>query len=86
MPITTPMPAVKPVVTGCGTNWISRPMCIRPIPSSSTPASIDASIRPPGPKRADTGASSTTNAAVGPETFQREPPKSGISAPATIEV
>ena len=50
------------------------------------PASIEANISPPGPKCAETGASSTTKAAVGPETFMREPPSSGISAPATIEV
>jgi len=45
-----------------------------------------ASGRAPSPKRAAIGESTTTNAAVGPDTWKREPPSSEIAPPATIAV
>ena len=84
--MTIAMPAVNPVVTGYGMNWIRRPRRARPIAVSSTPAISVASIRPPGPKRSTTGSRITTNAAVGPDTCTREPPSAPITAPATIAV
>ena len=36
--MTVAMPAVKPVVTGCGMNWISRPSRATPIATSRKPA------------------------------------------------
>jgi hypothetical protein len=80
------MPAVNPVVTGWGMNWISRPILDTPRITRMIPAMNVASIRPPTPKRCETGARSTTKAAVGPETFVRAPPSAAITAPATIEV
>jgi hypothetical protein len=50
------------------------------------PAIALASARPCRPKRAETGVRITTNAAVGPETWTREPPSSAAKAPATIAV
>lgn len=38
------------------------------------------------PNCEEIGASSTTNAAVGPETWTREPPSSAVTAPATTAV
>jgi hypothetical protein len=84
--MTTAIPAVKPVVTGWGMNWISRPMRSAPMPSRISPASIVASSRPAIPSRAAIGASTTTNAAVGPETLCREPPRSAMTAPPTMAV
>ncbi len=84
--ITTAMPDVNPVVTGCGMNSIRRPIRIRPKSAWKAPARSVARRRPAMPYRAETGASSTTNAAVGPDTCVREPPSSGIRPPATIAV
>jgi len=80
------MPAVKPVVTGCGTNWISRPRPAIPINTRSTPAIIEAISSPARPKRAAIGDKITTKAAVGPDTLAREPPNNAVSPPATIAV
>jgi hypothetical protein len=84
--ITTAMPAVKPVVTGYGTNSIMRPMRSMPMANSNTPAISVASASPPMPKRCEIGDRITTKAAVGPDTWNREPPSSGIRPPATIAV
>ena len=51
-----------------------------------SPASTEATSKPPRPKRWATGESTTTNAAVGPETWTREPPRRAMSAPATMAV
>ncbi|MFT3915000.1 MAG: hypothetical protein QM704_13050 [Anaeromyxobacteraceae bacterium] len=50
--MTVAMPAVKPVVTGCGMNSMSFPIRRRPIPMSRTPAMRPATSRPEWPKRA----------------------------------
>ncbi len=85
-PMTVPMPAVKPVVTGCGMNWIRRPRRKRPIATRSTPAIPPATNRPSRPWRTRMGARITTNAAVGPLTWKREPPRTATTRPATIAV
>ena len=84
--ITTAMPAVKPVVTGCGTNWMSPPMRTAPSTSRRMPAMRVATISPPMPNSAEIGARSTTKAAVGPETWKREPPRTAMAPPATMAV
>ncbi len=48
------MPAVKPTVTGNGTNWITVPSRARPIPINSTPAINVASASPSTPWRCTT--------------------------------
>ena len=51
-----------------------------------SPAIRVAMRSPPTPNRCTTGTSTTTNAAVGPDTWTREPPSAAITAPATIAV
>ena len=51
-----------------------------------TPAIIPATSRPPGPKRWTIGTRMTTNAAVGPVTWNRVPPSSAQVNPAMIAV
>ena len=53
--MTTAMPAVKPVVTGKGTNSISFPIPVAPSTMRITPAMAVARSRPPRPKRAEIG-------------------------------
>ena len=84
--ITVPMPAVNPAVTGCGMNWIRRPSRSRPIVTSKRPAMTPATRSPAIPKRTTMGARITTKAAVGPVTWNRDPPRSGTTMPATIAV
>ena len=84
--MTVPMPAVKPVVTGWGMNWMSRPSRKSPIAMRISPAIAPATRRPLIPKRDTMGARITTNAAVGPVTWKRDPPSKGTIAPATIAV
>ena len=86
MAITTAMPAVKPVVTGYGTNSMKRPRRMTPMAKRMAPAMSVASSRPPTPKRWEMGARITTNAAVGPDTCTREPPRRGMRPPATMAV
>ena len=54
--------------------------------TSSIPASSVATSRPPTPNWVAMGASTTTKAAVGPETCTREPPSTAMTAPATMAV
>jgi len=84
--MTTATPAVKPVVTGKGTNSTSFPMPVAPSAIRIRPAMAVARRRPPRPKRAEMGTRIATKAAVGPETCTRDPPSSPISAPPTIAV
>ncbi len=84
--MTTAIPAVNPVVTGCGMNWINRPRRNTPNAKRINPARSDAVIKPPSPCVWLIGPSSTTNAAVGPETLTREPPATAMIAPATMDV
>lgn len=84
--MTTAMPLVKPVVTGCGMNWISRPRRSSPIATRMKPAITVASISPPSPYCDAMGARMTMKAAVGPVTCAREPPRSATTPPATMAV
>jgi len=84
--MTTAMPAVNPVVTGCGMNSMSRPIRRAPIARRMRPAITEASSSPARPSRLAIGASTTTNAAVGPVTCVIEPPRSATTAPATMAV
>ena len=84
--MTVAIPAVKPVVTGCGMNWISRPSRATPIANRRTPANSPAVSSPASPSRDTMGARITTNAAVGPVTWNFEPPASAVTMPATIAV
>ncbi|MNC90583.1 hypothetical protein D3C83_66970 [compost metagenome] len=52
-----------------------------PSASSRRPAIPVASSSPPSPNCAEIGASTTTKAAVGPETWKREPPSAEIRKP-----
>jgi hypothetical protein len=54
--------------------------------SNSTPAIALASSNPPMPKREAIGARITTNAAVGPDTWTREPPSRAMIRPPTMAV
>jgi len=84
--MTTAMPAVNPVVTGYGTYSMNCPMPAAPITKRITPATRVATSRPPRPNRAAMGARITTKAAVGPETWTADPPRSAMTKPATIAV
>jgi hypothetical protein len=61
-------------------------MRARPIAIKSRPAISVARSKPPKPKRRAIGERMTTKAAVGPETWTRDPPRRAMSAPATIAV
>ena len=84
--ITVAIPAVKPVVTGCGMNSTNRPSRAAPIPTSRRPAIRPAVSSPESPKRETIGARTTTKAAVGPVTWNFEPPVRAATEPATIAV
>ena len=53
--MTTAIPAVNPVVTGWGTNWISLPSPSRPIITRMRPAIAVAANSPTSPNSAVTG-------------------------------
>ena len=80
------MPAVKPVVTGCGMKVIRRPSFAMPIRICRTPAIMPATSKPAMPYLVTTGKRITTKAAVGPVTCIRVPPSSAQRMPAMIAV
>ncbi len=80
------MPAVKPVVTGCGIICSKRPSRAMPMRTRIAPAIRVATSRPATPNCLRIGATSTTIAAVGPVIWTREPPSSAQIAPARIAV
>jgi hypothetical protein len=84
--ITVAIPVVKPVVTGCGMYWMSLPIRAMPIATSINPAMNPAVSSPVSPWADTIGARMTTNAAVGPVTWNLLPPSSATSAPAKIAV
>ena len=84
--ITVAMPAVKPVVTGWGMNSTRRPRRAAPIATSSIPAMRPAVSSPERPKRDTIGARTTTKAAVGPVTWNFDPPVNAATVPATTAV
>ncbi len=84
--MTTAIPAVNPVVTGCGMNSMKRPSRIAPMNTSRTPAIRPAVSSPEKPYFAVMGARMTMNAAVGPVTWCFDPPVSPTTMPAKIAV
>ena len=84
--MTTAMPVVKPVVTGCGMNVMSRPSRASPMPTCMRPAMSPATRSPATPKSRTTGSRITTNAAVGPVIWKGVPPSSAQTTPATMAV
>ena len=84
--ITVAMPAVKPVVTGCGMNWMRRPSRANPIATRNTPAISPEISRPERPCFVTIGARMTMKAAVGPVTWYFDPPRTATIEPATMAV
>ena len=82
----TPMPAVKPTITGAGMNRITPPNRASPIATSITPAMMVAISSPSTPCTATTPARITMNAPVGPAICTRLPPNTDTISPAMIEV
>ncbi len=64
--ISTAMPLVKPITTGCGMNFTAEPAPVAPITIRMTPAIIVHMNRPSIPYCATMPAMMTTNAPVGP--------------------
>ncbi|MCY1347655.1 hypothetical protein D9M69_337720 [compost metagenome] len=82
----TPMPAVKPTITGSGMNLMIEPRRVRPSTSRIAPAIRVAICKPSTPCLAVTPARMTMKAPVGPAICRRLPPNSETSTPATIAV
>ncbi|MNY43106.1 hypothetical protein D3C86_1780420 [compost metagenome] len=82
----TPIPAVKPTITGAGMNLMIAPSRVMPSNSSMTPAIMVAICRPSMPCAALMLARITMNAPVGPAICTRLPPNRDTSTPATIAV
>ncbi len=82
----TPMPAVKPTITGFGMYLMTAPNRAKPKATRITPAISVAICRPAIPCCAVMMDSTAMNAPVGPEICTRVPPKSEVRTPATIEV
>ena len=80
------MPSVKPSTTGHGMKATARPSPLMPRMTTSSPAIRDTSAMLPTPWTATTGASTTTIAPVGPETWTCEPPMTAATRPATTAV
>ena len=80
------IPLVKPIMTGCGTNLITPPRRMAPMPMSRSPAMTVAMRRPSIPYFATIPAIMMTNAPVGPPICTREPPSAEMMNPATIAV
>ncbi len=86
MAITRAMPAVKPTVTGYGTNLITEPRRANPMRISSTPAIIVATASPSYPCCWTMPYTITMKAPVGPPICTRLPPKAEMRKPATTAV
>ena len=84
--MTVAIPVVKPVVTGYGMNLIRVPSRNAPMAMRRTPAMNPAVSRPASPCLETMGARMTTNAAVGPVTWNLQPPRSDTERPAKIAV
>ena len=80
------MPDVKPNTTGKGIYSINLPNRINPINTRNIPDSNVAISSPDNPYCNDTGYKITTNAAVGPETLNLEPPVNAMIKPPIIAV
>ena len=81
-----PMPKVKPSTTGSGIISIDRPMAVRAIRTTSTPAMMASRGTISTPYWAITGNSTTVMAPVGPDTWTWLPPKIAATRPAMIAV
>ncbi len=82
----TAMPAVNPVMTGCGMYLTRVPRRSSPARTSIAPAIRVATIMPSYPWFAMTLNTTGMKAAVGPPICTREPPSSEIRKPAMIAV
>ena len=82
----TPIPAVKPAMTGSGMKRSTPPKFATPSMIRMTPAMQVASSKPSTPYCAVTPARITTNAPVGPAIWMRVPPKRETAMPATMAV
>lgn len=82
----TPIPEVKPTITGSGMYLITDPRRAAPIPIRINPAMKVAICNPAMPCCAVISASTAMKAPVGPEICNREPPKSEVQSPATMAV
>ncbi len=82
----TPMPAVKPRITGAGMNLMMPPSRATPSSSTITPAISVAICRPSMPWVAVMPERMTMKAPVGPAICRRLPPQVDTTSPATIAV
>src|ERR1700722_15958009 len=82
----TPIPAVKPAMTGLGMYLITAPNRANPNTSRITPAMRVAICRPAMPCCAVMMESTATNAPVGPEIWARVPPNIDVRSAATMAV
>ena len=82
----TPMPAVKPTITGAGMNLMTPPMRARPITSSIAPAISVATCSPAMPYWAVMPERIAMNAPVGPAICRRLPPNSDTRPPPMMAV
>ena len=82
----TPMPAVKPTITGSGMNLMTTPSRATPSKARMTPAIRVAICRPSTPYLAVMPARITMKAPVGPAICTRLPPNTETSRPAMIAV
>ena len=81
-----PMPSVNPSTTGQGMKATARPRRLTPSSTTITPAMRLSRAMLPTPWAATIGASTTTMAPVGPETWTCEPPMTAATRPATTAV
>jgi hypothetical protein len=82
----TAIPLVKPVMTGCGMNFMMPPNFATPKITSMTPAIIVAIASPSYPCCWTMPYTITTNAPVGPPICTRDPPSAEMRKPATMAV
>ncbi len=82
----TPMPAVKPAMTGAGMNLMTAPRRARPISTRIAPAMKVATCRPPMPYFAVMPDRMAMKAPVGPAIWTRVPPNSETARPLTMAV
>ena len=82
----TPIPAVKPTMTGAGINLIIAPILLIPSANRMIPAIKVAICNPSMPYCAVMPDNTTMNAPVGPAICKRLPPKSETAKPAIMEV
>ena len=82
----TPMPAVKPTMTGAGMNLMTAPRRARPISTRIAPAMNVATCKPAMPYFAVTPDRMAMKAPVGPATCTRVPPNSETARPPRMAV